>query len=106
MATICLQQQEVDRFPFALPSEYDVQPSKTPALEGFSSDNEEISDFGDGDGDLLSVKKILAGAENRQPQKWPPESVIDLTVVSPLLPDHHSTVNVDEPSSRLLPNLP
>ena len=68
MATICLQ-QEVDSFSFALPSEYDVQPSKTPPLEGFSSDNEEISDFGDGDGDLLSVKKILAGAENRQPQK-------------------------------------
>jgi hypothetical protein len=75
MATICLQQQEMDRFPFALPS-------KTPPLEGFSSDNEEISDFGDGDGDLLSVKKILAGAENRQPQKWPPESVIDLTYES------------------------
>jgi hypothetical protein len=89
-------------------------------LEGFSSDNEEISDFGDGDGDLLSVKKILAGAENRQPQKWPPESVIDLTyesdngddntVVSPLLPDHHSTVNVDEPlfspSSESSPDAP
>jgi hypothetical protein len=43
MATICLQ-QEVDSFSFALPSEYDVQPSKTPPLEGFSSDNEEISD--------------------------------------------------------------
>jgi hypothetical protein len=87
----------VDRFPFALRSEYDVQPSKTPPLEGFSSDNEEISDFGDGDGDLLSVKKILAGAENRQPQKWPPESVIDLTYES----DNGDDNTVVSPSSLI-----
>jgi hypothetical protein len=64
MATICLQ-QGVDSFSFALPSEYDVQSSRTPPLEGFSSDNEEISDFGDDDGDLPSIKKILADAKNR-----------------------------------------
>jgi hypothetical protein len=56
MASICLP-QETNSFPSAWPSEYDVQPSRTPALERFSSDNGEISDFGDGD-DLPSIKKL------------------------------------------------
>jgi hypothetical protein len=64
MATICLQ-QEVDSFSFALPSEYDVQSSRTPPLERFSSNNAEISDFGDNDSDFPSIKKILADAKNR-----------------------------------------
>ena len=48
-------------------------------------------------GDLLSVKKVLAGAENRQPQKWPPESVIDLTYES----DNGDDNTVVSPSSLI-----
>jgi hypothetical protein len=63
-------------------SDYDVQPSRTPPLEGGScSDNQEISDVGDDD-DLPSIKKILASAKSLQPQKWTPESVIDLNYES------------------------